>query len=338
MKKIFIILFTIAITFSLFACGTQNMYAGNAIADSNTTQASPETTPSDGATEQDEPKPEIPFKYKMAEIKEKYRNGKTVQHFYVVEFLHNEHSAATFVPVFSDGRLLTDIYPTAQVDVYSGHICDNDFITHTEMDTSLYEYRELITLVITTNGDFSDSNKLSFNTSVMHRESGRTEDITLSVNDTIDNITTQQNIICGKTLIKLNDDYYVFYRTGSGESEKPFAHYTSYALIPLGRQHTTLSEKFSQNVSFASSKNEPLNLLEGYEVYFTVNSEGYDIGIQCTMEAETTEDSNAVEDADESAIKLIAVDNSIMDEEIFLVFTDVNGNEINFLTNIKKSS
>ena len=165
----------------------------------------------------------------------------------------------------------------------------------------------------------------------MHRENGTTEEIKLTVNEQIENITTTQNIICGKTLVNLNNDYYIFYRTGTGVSEKPIGVFTSYSLLPIGEETTSLSEKFSKNVSFVNSKNEKIVLEEGYDVYFIPNTTGFDIGVKSTVEPKTIENEDGTKTEEP-----VVTDENIMNTNVFLKFKDKKGNELNFVSNVKK--
>lgn len=318
---------------SLFACVKPAMNVGETIDDAINGETITETKPEETSATEPIEDNTIAFEYKMAEVKPRSQTKNQTQYYYAIEFMHNEHSAATFVPLFEDGTKLEEKYPNVQIETYNGHICNGDFATHTEGDISLSNFRELITIVITVDEKIESNEKISFNTSIMHRENGKTEEIKLTVNEEIENITTTQNIICGKTLVNLNNDYYVFYRIGTGENEKPIGVFTSYSLLPIGDETTTLSDKFSKNISFVNAKNEKIVLAEGYAVYFVPNATGFDIGVKSTIEPKTIENEDGTKTEE-----TVVTDENIMNTNVFLKFKDEKGNELNFVSNVKKSS
>lgn len=318
---------------SLFICLKPAMNVGETIDDAINGETIIETKPEETSATEVTIDNTIAFEYKMAEIKPKESTETETKFFYVVEFLHNEHSAATFIPISCDNKELVEKYPNSKVDVYNGHICNEDFITHTEENISFSNYRELITIVITIEDKVEENEVFAIKTSVMHRENGTTEDVKLKINDTIQNVTTVQNIIYGKTLVNIDGDYYVFQRIGTGESEKPLSVFTSYSLTPIGAETNSINEKFNKNVSFVTAKNEKISLPEGYKIYFVTNERGYDIGIECTIPQESVANDTSNKETEANT----NVDENLMKTEIFLTFKDKDGNEINFVSNIKKS-
>lgn len=336
MRKIVIIFIALIVCASLFACVRPAKNVGETIDDALNGETVTATIPEEPSATEATKDNTIPFEYKMAEIKPSLITETKTKYFYVLEFLHNEHSAATFIPICNDEKTLTEKYPNSTVEIYNGHICNEDFVSHTENDVSLSNYRELITLVITIDSTAPVNEVFAIKSSIMHRETGAIEDVAMFTNSKIEDITTPQNIVYGKTLVNLDNDYYVFYRNGTGTNENPIARYTSYSLIPIGKENTPLSEKLNKNTTFVSSKNEKVELPEDYDIYFIVNENGYDIGIKSKIDVTKEESKNESNSTDETEVK-IEIDEELMKNEIFLKYKDQNGKEINFVANIKKA-
>lgn len=221
------------------------------------------------------------FDYKMVLLnREKSEETQRFTDVYAVEFLNNEHSAATFNIYDSDEKEVVSTYKDVKIETNACRICEyseNDIETHI-VDNSLLDSRDMFVI------EFSYQNTsaiddITLTTTVLNRSQGLSNDVSLRVNAKPEDLTTSLPYVHGTSLVKLDGKHYLFLQDGFGNCEQPPAQFSMCHLIPLVTSELTLEEQLNGKFEFVDKNGKTFECPDGYEVYFKTSTDGYDIGI-----------------------------------------------------------